>query len=153
MGGIGRGLRSALTTRSSPLNSPSGFFFCFCGTRRPFDGAFQADVFGRGRCNQRGKFSGPPLLEASLKVKRNHTHNQSSAFVVAPVSRTQRAWSSKGSPTSVLSFKFRKARCPDFRIAVSQFVKFSKMSKIAHPAQRRMFHGNSITVHHGTTGD
>jgi len=36
---------------------------------------------------------------------------------------------------------------------MSQFAKFSKMSKIAHRAQRRMFHSNSITVHDGTTGD
>jgi hypothetical protein len=54
----------------------SGLFFCFCGARRVFDGTFQAHAFGRGRWNQRGKFSCPSLLEASLKVKRDSTHNQ-----------------------------------------------------------------------------
>jgi len=52
---------------------------------RVLDRTFQTDGFGRDRCNRPGKFSGPSLLEPSLKVKRNYAHNQSSAFVVAPV--------------------------------------------------------------------
>src|SRR6266404_1191970 len=65
----------------------SGLFFCFCGAWQVFEGAFQADAFGRGRCDRRGKSGGPPLLKLSLQVKRNSAHSQSSAFVVAPVSR------------------------------------------------------------------
>jgi len=38
-----------------------------------FDPAFRADAFGRGRIRPH-KSSGPPLLEPSLKVKRNSAH-------------------------------------------------------------------------------
>jgi hypothetical protein len=69
----------------SPLYRTGGFLFRYCGARQAVDGAFQVDAFGRDRCIRRGKFSGPPLLEPSLYVKRNTAHNQSSAFVVAPV--------------------------------------------------------------------
>jgi hypothetical protein len=84
--------------------------FCSCGARRAVDGAFQVDAFGRGRCSRRGNFSGPPLLEASLHVNRNTAHNQSSAFVVAPVSRPQLAWSLKGPLQSALSLKVTERR-------------------------------------------
>jgi hypothetical protein len=43
----------------------------FTTARQAVDGAFQVDVFGRGRCTRRSKFSGPTLLELSLNVKRN----------------------------------------------------------------------------------
>ena len=66
-------------------------FFCCCGARQAVDGTFQVDSFRARRCTRRGKFSGPPLLEASLHVNWNTAHNQSSAFVVTPVSRPQRA--------------------------------------------------------------
>jgi hypothetical protein len=48
--------------RLGPLTQPSGLFFCFCWPRPAFDGDFQANAFGRGRCDWRDKFSGPPLL-------------------------------------------------------------------------------------------
>ena len=49
-------------------------------SRRVLDRTFQTDAFGRDRCNRPGKFSGPSLLEPSLKVKRNDAHCQSSGF-------------------------------------------------------------------------
>jgi hypothetical protein len=42
-------------------------------------------LLGATDATETGKFSGSSLLEPSLKVKRNYAHNQSSAFVVAPV--------------------------------------------------------------------
>jgi len=80
----------------SPLAQLSGFFLCFCAACQVVDAPFQVGAFRRGRCDRRGKSSGPPLLKLSLKVKRNSAHSQSSAFVVAPVSQPQRAWSLKG---------------------------------------------------------
>jgi hypothetical protein len=62
-----------------------GFFFHAYGARRGLEGTFQPVAFGHGRCGPRHKPGGPPLLEFSLKVKRNSAHNQSSAFVDAPV--------------------------------------------------------------------
>jgi hypothetical protein len=83
-GGWGRAqVRADDPTKPAEFNP--GFFFCFCGARRVLDRTFQTDAFGRDRCNRTGKFSGPSLLEPSWKVKRNYAHNQSSAFVVAPV--------------------------------------------------------------------
>jgi len=69
---------------SPPLRT-GGFFFCYCRARQAVDGAFQVGAFGRGRCDRQEKSSDPPLLEPSFYVKRNTAHNQSSAFVVAPV--------------------------------------------------------------------
>jgi hypothetical protein len=89
---------SALDSQAllSPLAQLSGFFLCFCAACQVVDGTFQVGAFWRGRCDRRGKSSGPPLLKLSLKVKRNSAHSQSSAFVVAPVLWPQRAWSLKG---------------------------------------------------------
>jgi hypothetical protein len=63
------------------LNS-AGFSFAFAGRGDLLTGTFKA--LGRGQRERRDKSSGPPLLKLSLKVKRNSTHGQSSAFVVAP---------------------------------------------------------------------
>jgi len=62
--------------------NPAGFSFAERGI---LIGASQDNAFGCGRHNPRGKSSGPPLLEPSLKVKRNNAHGQSSTFKVAPV--------------------------------------------------------------------
>ena len=70
--------------------------------RQAVDGILQTNAFGCGRCYRPDKSSGPPLLKLSLKVKRNNAHGQSSAFVVAPVSRPQRTCASKGPHCSQL---------------------------------------------------
>jgi hypothetical protein len=57
-------------------------FFCAHGAWQSVEGNFQPAVVGRGR---RDKPRRPPLLELSLQVKRNNAHDQSSAFVDAPV--------------------------------------------------------------------
>jgi len=62
-----------------------GFFFRPCGARRSVEGTFQSVAFGHCRCGPGDKSGSPPLLDFSLKVKRNSAHNQSSAFVDAPV--------------------------------------------------------------------
>ena len=68
-----------------PLTSqPGGVFLGLCDARPVVDGSFQVEALGRGQCSRRNKSSGPPLLKASLKVKRNTAHNQSSGFAIAP---------------------------------------------------------------------
>jgi hypothetical protein len=64
-------------------DQPSSFSFSFAGLGKRLV-ASQANIFRCGRCNRPGKSSGPPLLEPSLKVKRNNAHRQSSTFKVAP---------------------------------------------------------------------
>jgi hypothetical protein len=92
------GLRSTYLRSVFIISSRVFLLFCFCGPRQVVDSTFQVAAFGRGRCERRDKSSGPPLLKLSLEVKRNSAHSQSSVFVVAPVSRPQRAWSLKGPP-------------------------------------------------------
>ena len=70
---------------SGPLAQLGWFFFHAYGARRGFEGTFRLFAFGHGRCRRGHKPGGPPLLDFSLKVKRNGAHNQSSAFVDAPV--------------------------------------------------------------------
>jgi hypothetical protein len=97
--GIQRGVDICFVgSRLSSLIQLSGFFLCFCGAWQVVDRTFQVGASGRGRCDRPAKSSGPPLLKLSLKVKRNSTHSQSSALVVAPVLRLQRSWSLKGPP-------------------------------------------------------
>ena len=57
-----------------------GFFFRPCGARRSVEGTFQSVAFGLCRCGPGDKSGSPPLLDFSLKVKRNSAHNQSSAL-------------------------------------------------------------------------
>jgi hypothetical protein len=66
---------NAFGPRRNPAG-PSSFAEC----ARILTGAFQGNAFGCGRCNPRGKSSGPALLEPSLKVQRDVTHNSHSAF-------------------------------------------------------------------------
>ena len=77
-------LRIGLTSLIEPAYSVSGSFFCFRPAWQVVDGTLRVGAFVRGRCDRRGKYSGPPLLKPSLKVKRNSAHSQSSMFVVAP---------------------------------------------------------------------
>ena len=79
-------LHIGLTGLIGPADSTRRAFLCFYGARQGVEGAFQLVAFGHGRCGRRDKSGGPPLLELSLKVKRNNTHDQSSAFLDAPVS-------------------------------------------------------------------
>ena len=102
---------------------------CFCGPRQVVYGAFQVGAFGRGRCERRDKSSDPPLLTLSLKVKRNSAHSQSSAFVVAPVSRPQRVWSLKGPP------RIHRWPFPDPRRAIEGVEHAGILNRRSQPAR------------------
>jgi hypothetical protein len=71
----------------SPPVQPGGFFFAFAG-RELLTLPLRPTPFGDGRCSRREKSRCPSPLEISFKVKWDPTHNQSSGFVVAPVSKT-----------------------------------------------------------------
>lgn len=72
---------------SSPLAQLSRFFLCFYRARQGVEGNSRLTAFGYGRCGRREESGGRAPLKLSLQVKWNSAHNQSSAFVDAPVSR------------------------------------------------------------------
>jgi hypothetical protein len=61
---------------TKPACSAQRVFLLACRARQVADGTFRGGAFGRGRCDRRAKFGGPPLLKLSLKVKRNSAGSQ-----------------------------------------------------------------------------
>jgi hypothetical protein len=66
---------------------PGGLFFCLCRARRPVRYVFQTDTFAARQMDSVGKIWRPIAARNFFKVKWDSTHNQSSGFVVAPVSK------------------------------------------------------------------
>jgi hypothetical protein len=73
-------------TKPAEFN-PAGFSFA-AGRGEFWTARFKLMLLGATDATDRASFNGPPLLETSLKVKRNYAHGQGSAIVAAPISRT-----------------------------------------------------------------